>query len=198
MSIGNRQRIGETLEAAVILSGFGQLKQAALGILDLRTRREIDRRVIGDIDHVLADADQIAAERQIIDRAAIILRVDDGGGFGGEAGEILRAVHAADVEIGGQEGLECDRGGRLGATDQAPGDVENLRVDRLEEMRSFEKIGHAIERFVVDEDGAKQGLLGLDIMRRDAIIEGLRRWYEFTNRGIGDGHGAARLLFCQY
>jgi hypothetical protein len=42
-------------------------------------------------------------------------------------------------------------------------------VDRLEEMRGFEKIGNAVERLVVDEDGAEQCLFGLDIVRGRAV-----------------------------
>ena len=62
------QRLGEALEAAVIAAGLGQLVELALGLLDLVARREIDRRVEGDVDHVLADRDQRAADRQVVDR----------------------------------------------------------------------------------------------------------------------------------
>ena len=96
MSTRDRQRLRETLEAAVVAAGFGQFVQPALGVLDLRARREIHRRVEGDIDHVLADPDQVAAQRQFVDRAAVVLGVDDGGRFGGEAGEVLADRHAAD------------------------------------------------------------------------------------------------------
>ena len=80
----------EFLEAAVVAAGLGELVEPALGVLDLLARREIDRRVEGDIDHVLADLDQLAPDREVVDRAAVVHRVDDGGRFGGEAGEILR------------------------------------------------------------------------------------------------------------
>ena len=100
MSTRDRQRLREALEAAVVAAGFGQFVQLALGVLDLRARRKIHRRVEGDIDHVLADPDQVAAQRQFIDRAPVILGVDDGGRFGGEAGEVLADRHAADVGLG--------------------------------------------------------------------------------------------------
>lgn len=109
----DRQRLREFLEAAVIAAGFGELVQAALGVLDLRPRREVDRGVVGDIDHVLADADQVAAQRQIVDGAAVILGVDDGGRFRREPRQILPDGHAADVSVGGQERLQRDRRGDL-------------------------------------------------------------------------------------
>ena len=103
------QRLRETLEAAVVAPGLGQFVKPALGVLDLVARREIDRRVEGDIDHVLADQDQRAADRQVVDGMAVVLGVDDGGRFGGEAGEILAEGHAADVDVGVEESLQRDR-----------------------------------------------------------------------------------------
>ena len=63
----------ERLEAAVVAADLGELVEPALGVLDLVARREIDRRVEGDVDHVLADDDQLAADREVVDRAAVIL-----------------------------------------------------------------------------------------------------------------------------
>src|SRR5665213_3784851 len=97
---GNRQRLRKTLEPAIVSAGFRQFVELAFGVLDLRARGEIDRRVEGDIDHVLADPDQVAAQRHVIDRPSVILGVDDSGGFGGEAGEVLADGHAAKVGIG--------------------------------------------------------------------------------------------------
>ena len=120
------------LEAAVIAAGFGELVELALGILDLRARGEVDRRVIGDIDHVLADPDQVAAQRQLVDGPPVVLGVDDGGGFGREAREVLADRHAADVGVGRQEGLQghgrCD----LAHPDQAAGGFEDGLMQRLE------------------------------------------------------------------
>ena len=95
-----RQRLGEALEAAVVAAGLGQFVEPALGVLDLVARREVDRRVEGDVDHVLADDDQRAADRQVVDGVAVILGIDDGGRLGGEPGEILAHGHAADVDVG--------------------------------------------------------------------------------------------------
>ena len=66
---GGRERLREALEAAVVAAGLGEFVELALGVLDLRARREVHRRVEGDVDHVLADPDQVAAQRHVVDRS---------------------------------------------------------------------------------------------------------------------------------
>ena len=60
---GGRERLRKALEAAVVAAGFSEFVELPLGVLDLCARRKVDRRVESDVDHVLADPDQIAAER---------------------------------------------------------------------------------------------------------------------------------------
>ncbi len=159
----------EPLEPAAIASGLRQLVEATLGVLDLVARREIDRRVEGDIDHVLADPDQLAPDREVVDRAAVVQRVDDGGRFGGEAGEILRGCQPGDVDIGRQERLQRHRRCELAGPDKGARDLEDLLMDRLEEVRRLEKVADPIERLVVDEDRPQERLLRLDVMRRRTV-----------------------------
>ena len=47
----------------VVAAGLGKLVELALGVLDMGLRRCVDRRVEGEVDHVLADGDQVAADR---------------------------------------------------------------------------------------------------------------------------------------
>ena len=171
---GDRQRLRELLEAAVIAAGFGELVELALGVLDLRARGEIDRRVIGDIDHVLADADQVAAQRKLVDGPPVILGVDDGGGLGREAGEVLADRHAADVGVGRQEGLQRHGRGDLAHPDQAAGGLVDGLMQRLEEVLRLEKVRDPVEGVVVDQDRAQKALLRLDIVRRAPIGRGCR------------------------
>ncbi len=58
------------------------------------------------------------------------------------------------------------------------GDLEDRPVHRLEEMLRLEEVGDPIEGLVVDEDGAKQRLLRLDVLRSGAI--------GFGGRVVGD------------
>ena len=68
----------------------------------------------------------------------------------------------------GRKRLQRDRRRELVGADQAAGKLENALMDRLEEMLRLEEVGDAVERLVIDEDGAEQRLLGLDIVRRRA------------------------------
>ena len=83
------QRLGEALEAGIVTAGLGDFVEFAFGVLDVASRRGVDRRVVGEVDHVLADRDQIAADREVVDGAAVILGVDDGRRLGGEPRQIL-------------------------------------------------------------------------------------------------------------
>ena len=149
------ERLRETLEAAVVAPGLGQLVQPPLGVLDLVARREIDRRVEGDVDHVLADDDQRAADRQVVDGMAVILGIDDGGRLGGEPRQVLAHRHAADIDVGADEGLQRDRRRHLAGADQIARKLIDLLVNRLEEMLRIEEIGDPVEGLVVDQDGAQ-------------------------------------------
>ncbi len=107
---------------------------------------------------------------KVVDGAAVIRGVDDGGRFGREPGEILADRQPADVDIGRQKRLERHRRRDLAGANQVRAQLVDLLVNRLEEMRRLEKIGDAVKRLVVDQDGAEQRLLGLDIVRRDAVL----------------------------
>ena len=52
---GVGQRRAEAQEALAVLARLGELEEPLLGLLDLLLRREVDRRVVGNVDHVLAD-----------------------------------------------------------------------------------------------------------------------------------------------
>lgn len=117
-------------------------------------RSRVDPRFVGEVHHVLADRDQIAAHRKVVDGAAIILGVDDGRGLGGKPRQILIDGETGDVELGRQEGLERDRGRKLSGADQAAGELEDELVNALKKMLRLEKVRDPIERLVVDENSA--------------------------------------------
>jgi hypothetical protein len=171
---GSLHRIGEAFEAAVVAARLGEFEQATLGVLDLLLRRHVDRRVIRDVDHVLADGDQRAAGGEVIDGAAVVGGVDDGDGFRRKPREIVGDGHVADLLLGRQERLQRDRIGHLAHADQFRRDLIDLAVQGLVEMRRFQEIRDPVEGVVVDEDGAEQRLLGLDVVRRLAIARLLR------------------------
>ena len=166
---GGLHRIGEALEATVVAAGLGQFEQPALGVLDLLLRRHVDRRIIGDVDHVLADRDQRAAGGEIVDGAAVVRGVDDRHGFCRQASQILRHGHVANLVVGGEEILDRHRIGHLAHPDELGRDLEDLAVKRLVKMRRLEEIGHPVESVVVHQHCAEKRLLGFDIVRSLAI-----------------------------
>ena len=165
---GDLQRVGEALEAPVISTALGNLIKAPLRVLDLLARARIDRGVVGDVDDLLADRDELAPEREVIDAAPVVVGVDDRRGFGGEARQILRHRNAAEVVVA-EEGLEGDRGGELALPDHGAGDLEDAAMNFLDEVLTTQEIGDAVEGVVVDHDRAEQGLFGFDIGRRNPI-----------------------------
>ena len=161
-----RQGVVEGEEALAVLARLGQRKKPRLGLLDLLLRREIDGGVVGRIDHVLADQDQLAADGEIVDGAAVVARVDDGGGVGGEPTEILRHGQRGVDRLGVlEEGPERDGRRLLARGDQLGSRLEDLLVQRIVEVVRLEEARDAVVRLVVDEDGAEQRLLGLEVVR---------------------------------
>ena len=126
----------------------------------------VDGRVVGQIDHVFADVDQVAAYRQIIDRAAVILGVDNGRRLGCKPSQILIDRKPGDIEVHRQERLERNGRGQLSGADEPAGELENALMDGFEEVLRHEEIGNPVKRFVIDQDRAQQRLLGLDVVRR--------------------------------
>src|SRR2546429_589971 len=120
--------------SAAICTDPGKLRHPAHVCLDLVLRRELDRRVIVDVDHVVADADQVPPDGEIVDRATVVFGIDDRGRLGGQPREILAHRQAGDIEIGRQKSLQGDRSRRLSDPDEICGDLENLLMHGLEEM----------------------------------------------------------------
>ena len=194
---GGFERIGKSLEAAVISTSLGDLIEAPFRLLDLLARARVDWRVIGDVDDVLADRNELASHREVVDAAAIVVSVDDRRRFAGEAGEILRHRHAAEIVVA-EERLERDRRRQLARPDQRSGDLEDAAMDLLDEMLAPEEVGNAVERVIVDEDRAEQRLLGLEIVRRRAIGAILRLGLALGKLLNGRHECGASFWRCQF
>src|SRR6266581_5427271 len=124
---GCGEGLGETLEASIVSTSLRQLIESSLGVLDLIAWRKIDRCVVGDIDHALADLDQRAPDRQFVNGMAVILRIDDGRRLGGESRQVLADRETANIDACVKEGLECDRRSQLSRADQ----IARQLIDRL-------------------------------------------------------------------
>ena len=147
----------------------------------MRLGRRIHRRIVGHVHQVFADDDQLAPYRQIVNRAPVGLCVDDGRCGSGKPSEILRDCQFANWRLRSEEGLERDRGGMLPGLDQLAHHLEQLAMQRLEEMRGLQEARDPVEGLVIDEDRAEQSLLGFDVVgglperqRVEAFLKGRR------------------------
>ena len=128
------ERVGEALKAAVVAASLGDRIELALGLLDLRARRRIDRRVIGRVDDVLADDDELAANRKVMHGAAIVFGVDDRRRLSGESRQIGLDRHARRQFDLGEERLERDDGRELAGANELRRDFIDAAVQFLREM----------------------------------------------------------------
>ncbi len=183
---------GERLEARAEAARLGKLVELLLGLLDLVGGGGVDGRIEGRVDHDLADRDELAADGEVVDGAAVILGVDDGGGVGGEAAKILRHGQLADGLGAVEEGLQRDRGRALAGPDQLGGVVVNAAVQRVVKMLRLEEAGNAVAGLVIDEDRAEEGLLGLKIVRRGAESRGFR-YVALENQCVAHGGHSTQM-----
>jgi hypothetical protein len=93
---------------------------------------------------------------------AIVARADDGGRVGRQTAEVLDDRQVAVDRLGGLE-KRPQRDGRhpLARRDQLKGGLEDLLVQRIEEVMRLKEARHPIECLVVDEDGAEQACSAL-------------------------------------
>ena len=148
---------------------LGETEELLFRLLDLLGGGMVEARLVGGVDDVLADADQLPAQRQIVDVAAVVLGVDDGGGGPGQVGEETRAIGIDERRVAVERRLQGQRRRDLAAFDEGENRLVDAPVNRLAEMLGPQEGGNAIRRLVVDQHGAEQGLLGLDVVRRLAI-----------------------------
>src|SRR5262245_54758722 len=158
-----RKCLREALETAVVAAGLRQFVQSPLGILDLVAWRKVNGRIIGHVHHILADLNQRAAYREVIDSMAVIFSVDACCCFSSKPGKIMADGEPSDVDTGIKERFQRHRGRELSGPDEISRELIDLLVDRLEEMSRLKKIRYAVKSFVVDQNSTQQRLFRLDV-----------------------------------
>ena len=184
-------RVAERHEARAIFALVGKVVEARFRRFNLRFRRRIDGRIIGHIHHVLADDDQLAANCQIIDGPPVGLRIDDRRRRSSEPPEILRDGQLANRRLRVEERLQRDRRGVLADLDQLGHDLEKAAMQGLEEVVGLQKARNAVKGFVVDQNRAKQCLLGLDVVRGLPEGQGIQALFQSCRGGEGGKGGGA-------
>ena len=185
-------RVAERHEARAVLALVSKVVEARFSSFNLRFRRCIDGRIIGHIDQVLADDDKLAANSEIIDGAPVGLGVDDRRCRRGELAQILRDSQLANGRFRVEERLQRDRRGVLASLDQLGHNLEKAAMKGLEKVVRLQKARNAVEQLVIDQDRAKQCLLGLDVVRGLPEGQGIQALFQSCLGGeCGKGGGAS-------
>ena len=156
-------------DAAFGFADRGQIIELLFRLLDLGRGRIVDVGFEGVVDDPFAQFDQLPAQIEVVDNAAVIGDVGDADNAGGQFVEILRAAGAGQSLVGLEEMGQGLRAGFLAALHQPPRGVVDTAMDRLVEMLGLQEIRNLFQRPVVGQDRAQQPGLHLGVMGRDAV-----------------------------
>src|SRR6516164_977881 len=118
----------ESLKSRVETPSLREFEQFSFGIFDMALRRRVNWRFVGEVHHILADGNQVATNRQVVNGTAVVLGVDNGRGLGSKPRQILIDRKPGDIEVARQERLERDRRRQLASAYKAAGELENALV----------------------------------------------------------------------
>ena len=143
-------------------AAFGEREEGALGFFDDVLGVVVFGRVFGQVGDDVADADQFAAERQIVDQVGVGLRLRREGRCDlHQLHQINGAADFLDAAVAGEALFQRDAVGKIAAGDQFRAGGEDAPVHRIEEVLVLQVRGDAVVGFVVEQDRAQQRLLGL-------------------------------------
>src|SRR5690606_3656554 len=132
------------LEASLEGAGGGEFEQAVFGLLDLLQGAAVDVGGVGVVDHVLAEFDQAAAQIEVVEGAAVILRVDDVEGGGRQFREIARSAYIGELRIVLEVAPQRRRRRLLAALDQLRTGVEDAGMNAVAEMLRQQEFGYPL------------------------------------------------------
>ena len=89
----------EGLEAAVDLALLAELVERLLGLDDLVLRLAVDLGAGGLVGDGLAEGDQLAADREVVDQLGVVARSEERDRGAGEADEVGRAAEFGEAGV---------------------------------------------------------------------------------------------------
>ncbi len=162
---GAAQAFGEIDRALAVFGAFADAIERLFRLLDLRLGRLVVRRLIGGIDDVLADADQDAAHREVVQDARQVAHIRDRGRGLRQTGEIGMAADLDQAGIGLHRGMQRQRRQHhAAALRRGEHHLKDARVQRIVEFLRLQDRTDALDHMVVDEHRAEQSLLDLDVV----------------------------------
>lgn len=165
---GGVDRETQRLELSVLVAGGGQVEERLLGLFDLLLGAGVEVVGIGAVDHLLAQADQLAAQKEVVDQPAVLGRVDDGDCRAGKLGEVLDAADLGQGRILLEIVFQRGGAGQLASADQLAAGFEDAGVTVVGKMLGPQEVDDPVEGAVVRQDGAEELDLRLEIVRRAA------------------------------
>ena len=167
--VGDLDRVddgaAEGLEALVDLALLAELVERLLGLDDLVLGLAVELGAGGLLGDGLAEADQLAADGEVVEELGVVAGGEERDRGAGEADEVGGAAELGEAGIVFEEGLDGDGRGQRVLADALGRDLEDAGVDGVEEVRRLHDAGDAVVDVVVDEERAEQRLLGLDVVR---------------------------------
>ena len=128
------------------------------------------RRLIGRVDDVLADMDQRAAHRQIVQDARIVAHIGQRGRGLRQTRQIAVTAHLDQARIGLHRRMQRQRrDDHAAALELGDHDLVDPRMQRIVEMLGLEDRGDPLDRLIVDQHRAEQRLLDVDVIGDVAI-----------------------------
>lgn len=180
---GAAQGVGEVHEARRHATSLGELIELLFGRLDLVAGVHLGVALLRGRGDVAADADQVAAQGQVVDRRAVVRRVRGGRRAVDQVGQIADAAQFLEGGVAAelfrqQYGLR-----ELALADVVRDRLEQPLVERLVEVLRLQVVAQPFEGGVVVQKSAQQRLFSLDVGRdvRDRNVVGgteVERWNE--------------------
>ena len=169
-------------EPAVVAAAIGrELEQGLFGGFDLVRTVQFGVGAESIVDDGFADIDQLPPQPGIVDRLAILARVDDPDHRGQELSEVGGAAdllqHARVFEFR----LQRDGVGQLAGFDPAGDGLEDAAVDRVGEMDRRQELRNPFVRAVIGQQRTQKRLFGLKVGRRQTLGQAQERSVNFVH-----------------
>ncbi len=168
---GARQRLREGHEARRRLARLGQGIQRLFGLFDLFVGGRLG---VGRLlDDLAANADQLAAQGQIIDDAGVVGGVGRGRRPVNQVGEIAQTAELLKGRVLLEPLHQDGRLSQQALTDVVLDRVEQALVEGLVEMAAAQSVRQALEHGVVEHQRAQQGLFRLQVVGHGRHLHGV-------------------------